>query len=138
MSSSKKSLSPKELYYCKKITDKIFNQPLSFPFQSPVDLKDYKEEINEPMDLSLIKEKIKNNKYESLEQWKYDMNLIWKNCEKFNGKDSFYTRMAYELKMIFDSYYSKIPSNDYEAFRFSVCKIASKISLILQYRPTSD
>ncbi|OMJ95724.1 hypothetical protein SteCoe_790 [Stentor coeruleus] len=48
----------------------------------------YKEIIKNPMDLSTIYTKLKQMKYETINQILNDINLIWDNCKKFNEEGS--------------------------------------------------
>jgi len=56
-------------------------------FEKPVDLNlfpDYRQIVEEPMDLEIVEKKIEEGKYETPEDFEYDMHLIFKNCEKYN------------------------------------------------------
>lgn len=51
---------------CSAMIDEMWNQPEAFPFHYPVDLKLvplYKKIIKRPIDLSLIRTNIQNNKW---------------------------------------------------------------------------
>ncbi|KAH0786329.1 CAMK family protein kinase [Histomonas meleagridis] len=77
---------------CKDITKILIDNPVSSLFREPVDTDlypEYKNYIKHPMDLGTVLSKLNNNKYSSVQQWHSDIELIWSNCEKFNGKDAF-------------------------------------------------
>lgn len=62
----------------------------AFWFQEPVDpmkfnILDYHDVIKEPMDLGTIRKKLSHNYYSGVRDFAYDMNLVWKNCYKYNG-----------------------------------------------------
>lgn len=46
---------------------------------------DYHDVIKEPMDLGTIRKKLSHNYYSGVRDFAYDMNLVWKNCYKYNG-----------------------------------------------------
>lgn len=48
----------------------------------------YREIIKNPMDMNTISTKIRQSKYENLEQILEDIKLIWDNCRTFNQKGS--------------------------------------------------
>uniref|UniRef100_A0A915AP95 Bromodomain adjacent to zinc finger domain protein 2B n=2 Tax=Parascaris univalens TaxID=6257 RepID=A0A915AP95_PARUN len=71
--------------------DEMWNQPEAFPFHYPVDLKLvplYKKIIKRPIDLSLIRTNIQNNKYETQESFLEDVELMFENCRTFNEDES--------------------------------------------------
>ena len=75
---------------CKKITDEICECPISSVFRSPVPSNDlnYHEIIKQPMDLGTIKRKLKTNVYNTVLEWKNDMDLIFDNAIQYNGNES--------------------------------------------------
>ena len=71
-------------------TDKAtkISEPLMGPFEKPVSLAifpDYQDHIKEPMDLSLVERKVKAGVYATPEDFEYDVNLIFRNGEKYNA-----------------------------------------------------
>ena len=78
---------------CKKFLENLLKQPMTVPLRHPVDpVKDqcptYLEIIKNPMDLSTMKKKLTQNKYESLDAFVDDIKLICDNAATFNGKAS--------------------------------------------------
>nr|XP_022324480.1 transcription initiation factor TFIID subunit 1-like isoform X2 [Crassostrea virginica] len=72
----------------------------SWPFHQPVNrkfVKDYYDVIKHPMDLSTLLKNVQSHKYQAREQFLSDVDLIYQNCEKYNGPGSNYTKTA--LKM---------------------------------------
>jgi len=73
-------------------------------FKSPVDWKgmgldDYPTIIKEPMDLGTMMEKNNQGKYHQNDGifWS-DLELIWHNCELYNGADGAYGRIAQKMR----------------------------------------
>lgn len=65
----------------------------AYIFQTPVDpiklgIEDYFDVIKNPMDFGTIKNNLNNNTYENITQFIEDMQLVFNNCELYNGIDS--------------------------------------------------
>lgn len=73
--------------------------PESWPFHKPVDkkLRNYFEIIENPVSLENIEKSIKQHKYQSREMFMEDIELIFRNSERFNGADSQFTKKAAEI-----------------------------------------
>lgn len=92
---------------CKTILREITEHPLSKIFCSPVDpieegIPNYFNVIKTPMDLSTISKNIDDNKYQTIEDWKSDISLVWNNAIKFFTKQSFVGIAAVELERQFN------------------------------------
>mmetsp|Transcript_60691 Transcript_60691/g.69337 ORF Transcript_60691/g.69337 Transcript_60691/m.69337 type:complete len:239 (-) Transcript_60691:389-1105(-) len=75
----------------------------SYEFRQPVDFKnlgltDYPKIIKTPMDLSSIKKKLKNGKYEYHEEILGDIQLIWDNCKTYNMANSYIYLQAEKME----------------------------------------
>lgn len=78
---------------CKKV-------PKSFIFHHPVDKKKYVlyyDKILHPMDLGSMELKCKRHQYETVNGFTRDVELVFKNCETFNGPASSFTSKAREI-----------------------------------------
>ena len=93
----------------KKI-DKIFavleadNQ--AYDFLEPVDyvglgILDYPQIIKTPMDLGTVKTKLKDNKYNTFQEFLSDIDLIWTNCKTYNMAGSEIVKMAIHCEKVF-------------------------------------
>lgn len=65
----------------------------TYIFANPVDhvalnIPDYPNIVKNPMDFSTIKTKLKEHKYERIQEFMSDMELIFHNCRLFNGTES--------------------------------------------------
>lgn len=81
-------------------TNKLINllkllerHPDSYEFRHPVDfvglgLPDYPEVIKFPMDLSTVKQNLKQDEYQSMQDFLLDLQLIWDNCKLYNPEES--------------------------------------------------
>jgi bromodomain-containing factor 1 len=74
-----------------KYTDKAtkITEPAMGPFERPVSLAafpDYLQYVDTPMDLQSIERKVKSLVYATPEDFEYDVNLVFKNCESYNAR----------------------------------------------------
>lgn len=63
----------------------IFSNPVDF-----VELKipDYPNVVKNPMDFGTIKMKLREHKYERIQDFMDDMELVFYNCRLYNGTES--------------------------------------------------
>ncbi|KAK6590507.1 FALZ protein [Cryptosporidium xiaoi] len=93
-------------HMCKKITQCLIDSPYGAPFIHPVnenDAPEYYNLINKPIDLSKIMDNIKQDTYESIEQFKLDMELIFSNCKKYNEPSSMIVNWCNKLQVEFEA-----------------------------------
>jgi hypothetical protein len=99
-----------------KYTDKgtkITESAMS-PYEKPVsivDYPDYLHYVSDPIDLQTIERKVKLNDYETPEDFEYDMNLMFKNCEVYNLRRNAQHPVAmskFALRKFRTIFYSKI------------------------------
>ena len=84
----------------RQILIELGNHASSWPFQNPVngeEVTDYYDVIKEPMDLSTMETKLENNKYDTLDQFLADAQLIFDNCRIYNPPSSPYAKSASKL-----------------------------------------
>merc|ERR1719233_1368305 len=75
--------------WCQKLILKVWKHHHAWVFYSPVDWKSlniptYLEQIKEPMDLGTIMKKLKESKYRYLDNFFYDVGLVFSNAWHFN------------------------------------------------------
>jgi histone acetyltransferase len=71
----------------------VQQHPQAWPFHSPVDtneVTDYLDVISDPIDLSSIDERMKDNFYHSKQQFVGDLQRMTSNCKKYNSPDTPY------------------------------------------------
>ena len=76
-----------------KIVCSMMSRPESLAFREPVDWKglgllDYLDIVKHPMDLGTVKTRIENEKYSSLDDIAFDIQLVWRNCMLYNRDGS--------------------------------------------------
>jgi len=95
----------KEFQKCDAILTELWAQDDSYPFARPVDKKqspDYYKVISNPIDLSVIKEKLHSLQYASAVDFVKDFRLMISNCRAYNPPDTFVYNAGEELNNIFN------------------------------------
>jgi hypothetical protein len=123
--------------WCTHITKKLIDCPLSLFFREPVDpdqenLVDYRAKIERPMDLGTIQQQLAANKFSSVDEWKADVRLVWKNAIKYNGMETFIGIFAQELSNVFERYLKEMPENEWALWTNRVRKTQQKLHQYLQ------
>ena len=103
--------------HCMRTIQNVKRIMSSTAFRQPVDfvalnIPSYPNVITKPMDLRTLEENLKENKYPTVDAFTADFNQIVQNCETFNGRESTFTKSAYDMKASFDKNMSKIPGPD--------------------------
>jgi len=127
---------------CLAITDYLISQQYCSIFLEPVDpirdeVPDYFKIIKNPQDLGTIRKRLLNKEYKSISDWKRDMNLIWTNCEKFNGRDSILGELSRFALMMFEKQCKKhLPYSPIEWVN-RITSLYEKINVFLKDSPRS-
>ncbi|CAG0887868.1 unnamed protein product [Cyprideis torosa] len=86
--------------YCKALIDAISDLDKLEIFASPVDpelVPGYRDIIQNPIDLSTMRDKVDLFAYSTLEDLKSDFDLMIRNCMTFNDSDTVFYRTALKL-----------------------------------------
>ncbi|KAH7385093.1 histone acetyltransferase GCN5-like protein [Cadophora sp. MPI-SDFR-AT-0126] len=79
----------------------IQNHNQAWPFLNPVnrdEVPDYYNVITSPMDLSMVEEKLHQDRYLTPKSLVDDLKLIFSNCRKYNDATTVYTKCAVKLE----------------------------------------
>jgi len=92
---------------CANILQSLKRNSLAEPFLYPVDPKSmgvpsFYTLVKEPMDLSTVEKKLKNNDYLNSSQFVADVRKIWKNALTSNAQGSDTFRRAQEMSRLFE------------------------------------
>ncbi len=68
-------------------------------------MPDYHEIIKNPMDFSVIKQRLTSNLYFNMQEFIDDMQQVFDNCELYNGKDSALGRQSTKVREEFRKLY---------------------------------
>ena len=114
--------------------------PISFFFLSPVDperdgVPDYFDKIKKPMDLGKVMTRLEENYYPSVEEWKKDVNLIWKNATTYHPEQSYIYVVAKELFDAFRKLCENIPRTELEVWTCKVRKTHQKLMKLIDAKP---
>ena len=100
-----KKLSFKEKRSMMAVMTKLLNDRMWFVFWEPVDpvvlgIPQYHDIIpkKDARDLRTIRSKLETDKYESMEQWEADLDLMVDNAIKFNGSESDVGAVAMQMR----------------------------------------
>uniref|UniRef100_A0A158R694 SMB domain-containing protein n=1 Tax=Syphacia muris TaxID=451379 RepID=A0A158R694_9BILA len=89
----------------------LTEQQASWPFKEKTDEKvfpDYYETIKNPIDLSVIGNKIERLQYQRLDEFLADIKQMFENARLYHPKASAIFRCANTLERLFDSYFAKV------------------------------
>lgn len=82
------------------LVGKMFSLPYSSAFHRPVNVKKFPNYLNfiqQPIDLSTIKNKARLHKYVKYEEFLEDIKLLSANCVKYNGPDHSYSKVSQDM-----------------------------------------
>lgn len=135
MHSLEQSFSHYQKERCINILNKLSKYHISIMFSNPVDplrdqCPDYLQVIRHPMDLGTVRENIQNGNYSNVEQFKKDVNLIWENCYRYNGRESFMGMMAKQLQSTFKELSEFLSSNDIVSWAFELDHLKNEVNKI--------
>jgi bromodomain-containing factor 1 len=102
----KPSMSREQLKHCRQIIKELKHHRDADPFAAPVDyvamnLPDYPTIIKKPMDLQTAERKLDNVEYSSIDDFYDDIELIFSNCNLYNGLIAPVSKMAANLQRAF-------------------------------------
>jgi hypothetical protein len=128
------SLTAFEREECLRIISKFLTTPFGHVFQK-LDLSTgeswitaYREMIPTPMDLVTVQSKVQNNKYQNRDEFYRDMDMMFANCEKFNGSDSPLGLEAREGRLFVKKQMKKMCASAEEKWLAKVRKVAGKLN----------
>lgn len=84
-----------------RLLDSIFAKDVQEIFTEPVDIEevpDYTLVVTQPMDLSTMRSKLRDGKYETLDDIENDFNLMIQNCLAYNNKDTIFYRAGVRMR----------------------------------------
>ena len=96
---------------------------------------DYLDFVKEPMALAEVKRKLSKNAYQTVDQYKRDVNLIWNNAATYNGEGTLFTFMAREAQHWFNKKMKKFPSCAAEEWTRKIQKTTKRFYKVLAHPP---
>jgi hypothetical protein len=91
---------------CLIVMEKLFSRPVAQMFLNAPDPEadkcaDYFEQISRPMSLNMIQNKLQENEYESVQEWKADVELVWSNSLLYNRQSPILLAITRDLQKQF-------------------------------------
>lgn len=101
---------------CFSILDELEKHPISKMFAEPVDpiideAPNYFDIVKSPMDFSTVRNKLNSEKYQTIQDFKNDVQLIFSNAALYNGKSSPVGVVAAELSQQFKELSKSLTDN---------------------------
>lgn len=84
-----------------RLLDSIALKDFQEIFTEPVDIEevpDYADVVTHPMDLSTMRSKLRDGKYDTLDDLENDFNLMIQNCLAYNNKDTIFYRAGIRMR----------------------------------------
>ncbi|KAG1493889.1 hypothetical protein G6F46_001014 [Rhizopus delemar] len=105
-----------QIKYCGAIMRNLKKHRDAAPFLQPVDyvklnIPDYPKIIRHPMDLATVDKKLNSGQYDSVDQWIYDVRLVFNNCFKFNGPEAMVSMLCQNVESAFEKSLRQMPPN---------------------------
>ncbi|XP_048462115.1 protein polybromo-1 isoform X4 [Rhincodon typus] len=84
-----------------------------FRLPSKKDYPDYYQQIKNPMSLQQIRQKLKSNEFENLDQMEADMNLMFENAKRYNIPNSAIFKRVLKLQQIMQAKKKELARREY-------------------------
>ncbi|EAX96878.1 Bromodomain containing protein [Trichomonas vaginalis G3] len=109
-------LTAEQILTIKGIMDKLQERAISRMFAIPVDPErdncpNYLQIVHHPMDIGTVCQKIEENKYNSVAEWKADVELIWSNSLLYNSNNQFLKFITLDMQKTFSELSKFISDN---------------------------
>ncbi|XP_051874243.1 protein polybromo-1 isoform X8 [Pristis pectinata] len=84
-----------------------------FRLPSKKDYPDYYQQIKHPLSLQIIRQKLKNNEFENLDQLEADMNLMFENAKRYNIPNSAIFKRVLKLQQVMQAKRKELARREY-------------------------
>lgn len=110
-----RKMTPNRQKYCLVVLRQLKKSKDSAPFLQPVDpvrlkIPDYFKIVTDPQDLGTIETQLKKGAYSTIDEFTDSVQLVWANCQKYNGSESAINLMALRLKEQFERQIRSMPT----------------------------
>lgn len=124
---------------CAEITRKFIQWTVMNPFLDKVEkqldreaLREYLSVIKKPMCLYMVRERIKDSKYETVEQYIRDMNRIWENAHAYNIPGDFIYTFATCGKERFEKKAAKLRMSQTERYLAELISRSKRLHVLTE------
>ena len=95
----------------------------------------YFQVVKNPMDLGTIREKLEGNSYDSVADFKADIELVWENAISFNGRNSYIGLLAKQLQTSFREKSQFFSDDEKEDWLLELNELRTNLNNILSLAP---
>ena len=88
-----------------------FSHPLPLPPRSASASQDYFDIVKNPMDLGSVKKRLENSCYKMIHEFAADTQLCFDNAILYNGQESDVSKVAKEMKVLFEKELTKLTAS---------------------------
>jgi len=119
---------------CLNLLQKLKKHNCVGPFLQPVDVEglglyDYYDVVSEPMDISTVEKKLKNDTYSSVYEFGEDVRKIWSNAMAYNAEGSAIYNMTVKISQYFERIFKEIENVQ---FTDKVTELEKKVKMLTQ------
>ncbi|KAJ8307462.1 hypothetical protein KUTeg_015546 [Tegillarca granosa] len=100
-----------DMTMCRLILTEMEKHDDGWPFLKPVNFKQfptYKKYIKQPMDFTTMKNKLRDNLYQTRGDFASDARLVFNNCQTFNEDESEVGRAGHSMRKFFDNRWKEL------------------------------
>ncbi len=105
----------------------------TWPFLQPVtdeEAPNYSSVISTPMDLSMVRRKLEGREYGHFHEFLDDLQLIVKNCKKYNKEGTEIFRLGVEFEKFYKSLNKYNPDQEIEELRKKISEMTKKLVIL--------
>jgi len=134
------SLTDVQVSRCLNTMQRAYDLPIAVYFRQPVDpvlddVPDYHEKVVHAVDMTTIMQGLRDGAYTSVDQWKEDVRLIYKNSATYHGDAHMMTVLAREVVEFCHLKWDVVPKTEWEMWTYRVRKTQRKLAAVLACRP---
>lgn len=119
--------------HCYKVIDKILKYDVSQFLKDQEIFNLIKEsKLKKKVDLTMIREKLDSNSYQTISLWQDDMEQLFKNCEHVGDP---YRLIAKEIHILFGELIKSVPKNEVDEWKLKVYRRVKKFEKMMEWKP---
>jgi hypothetical protein len=128
------------VFACLAVVDELRAHPIAEIFVNPASpdepgAADYLTIIKNPSDLGTVRRKLCERGYQTLDEFRKDVNLVLENAVQFNGRPSLISFMADRLSSVFQKSMIAIEDRSYDAWVSDYLKCQGKLCKLFRAQP---
>jgi hypothetical protein len=129
---------PRDSERCQKVMHRLLEFPASTFFREPVGIPGYRERIQKPMDLGRVGANLRKGRYNTTGEWEADIDLIYRNACRFNGRDHPVSHCAKQMVLHFKKLKKQFfGARSVEKLADEYCKLCLELDGLLSKHPVN-